>query len=117
MNHLHAVLSKFPLSFARACADDVGVALFKLSLLKKVWMVFQVIKLLACLSLNAPKCVIVIVFEGPGGNGIDYVKWWLQQNLPQWSNFEVRYDGKYLGAYLGPSAGKHLWTAVLREWQ
>ena len=57
MNHLHSVLSKFPLSFARACADDVGVALFKLSLLKKVWMVFQVIKLLACLSFNAPPSV------------------------------------------------------------
>ena len=64
MNHLHSVLSKFPMSFARACADDIGVAASQSNSLPKLANTFEYFECISNLKLGTPKCVI-IPLKGP----------------------------------------------------
>lgn len=95
-----------PVSFTlRACADDIGAALQKLSDLIVLALVFSAAELLAGLRLKPPKCVLVIISQPFVADLVCSIKKWLVGNIPSWSNFKIASDAKYLGFQLGPTAG------------
>ena len=106
--------TSMPVSFTlRACADDIGVALRKLSDLIALASVFSAAELTAGLRLKPPKCVLVIISQPFAADLVCSVKKWLAENIPSWSNFKIASDAKYLGFQLGPTAGSSQWNDAL----
>ena len=69
-------------------------------------MVFRIVGL---------KSQVSETFLGSGSDKCDptiehQVRLWLCQNLPDWSSVQIKGAAKYLGLFLGPSAGESSWT-------
>jgi hypothetical protein len=47
---------------------------------------------------------------------IRFVKAWLAERIPERVKFQVKRAAKYLGAFLGPSAGALMWSAAVAMW-
>jgi len=110
-----------------ACADDIGLALRFVWSLAIVSEIFAHAEYLTLLKLKPAKCVLVPLFRSlprdfqPPIKGrsvsmfsntaefSDLARWcslWLAQFLPAWSSFQVASEALYLGAFLGPGAGR-----------
>jgi hypothetical protein len=100
----------------RACADDIGAALADFRFLKYCYPVFVEAEKCAGLSLKPVKCVIV-----PTSHTLDVhialrIKTWLQENIPDWINFNIKSAAIYLGFLLGPTAGSTQWDKLMRKY-
>ena len=90
----------------RACADDIGIVLKRLSSLKSVFRLFCMFEKVSGLALKPPKCVIIpLSVQVTPGNAQVFSEW-LHRELGDWAHFKIADKGKYLGIYLGPAAGK-----------
>ncbi len=99
----------------RACADDLGAVLKKLSALKILYPIFQLARLAAGLELKPIKCNLVpLVPLSP--SLIISIMAWLKRNIPVWGSFKVLPTAKYLGFYLGPAAGSRQWVAPMQKY-
>ena len=79
-----------------------------------MFTVFSVSEQIAGLTLKPPKCVIVPLV--PFSNELVLsIKRWLALNIPHWVNFAIKPCAKYLGFFLGPSAGTCQWVAPIKE--
>ena len=99
-----------------ACADDIGASLSSINLLSTMFPIFETAHALAGLCLKVAKCVIVPLSGNFSDALRDLVAKWLLEHLPAWADFQVVEAGKYLGAYVGPAAGKKLWTNPSNKW-
>ena len=98
-------------STTRACADDIGMAVRRITQLLKVGRVFRAVKLVSALALKPKKRKIVImkkVSEASSGE----IRTWLAQNLPEWTDLVICEVGKYLGFLVGPGASSDQWAPV-----
>jgi hypothetical protein len=85
----------------RACADDLGAALRRLSALKVLFPVFSLAKAAAGLNLKPIKCVLVPLV--PLDDAIKHlIKGWLTKHIPEWKDFYVKDAGNYLGFFSWP---------------
>ena len=102
----------------RACADDIGAVLKKLSGLVHLEKVFRKAERLSGLVLGPAKCKLVPI-DVPFSDAVkDEIQNWLHQNLPCWEHFSVVPAAKYLGIYMGPKAMDFNWTLPLAKfWQ
>ena len=100
----------------RACADDLGAALRSLRLLTLLEPIFETARTVAGLNLKPKKCVLVVLVPF---NGLlkTKIQEWLALHLPKWKNFNIQDAGKYLGFWLGPAAGAHLWDAPFKKFR
>ena len=62
------------------------------------------------------KCVIV-----PTSHKLDVhialrIKTWLQENIPEWFNFNIKSSAIYLGFFLGPTADSTQWDKPMRKY-
>ncbi len=110
-----AVLTPNGRGVLRACADDLGVALRSLKYLCLMEPIFSQARLLAGLVLKSPKCVLIPL--APITLAMkNAVKAWLGRHTPTWQAFEIKASGKYLGFYLGPSAGSQIWLTPVAKY-
>ena len=65
------------------------------------------------LKLKAPKCVLIPLSIVTSDANISAIRSWLHHWLPEWTHFRIASSGKYLGIYLGLSAGAKQWEAPL----
>lgn len=98
------------------CADDIGAALADICLLRPVFSFFHAADILAGLALNTCKVVIVPLLPQDNAHLVGFVRRWLRDNLPEWSDFRVDLAGKYLGAFLGPQGGSRNWETSVLKW-
>jgi hypothetical protein len=99
-----------------ACADDIGAALASIDSLTDLSRIFDAARSVAGLSLKASKCVIIPVCGFFTNDLSNAVRAWLISHLPDWGEFKVSAAGKYLGASVGPAAGRTLWTNAANKW-
>ena len=100
----------------RACADDIGGAFSSISELRKIVPVFRVAQEVAGLQLKLSKCVIVPLHRRCSPHVVELIKIWLAKHIPIWHDFNVCGASKYLGIFLGPSAGATQWSLPLEKW-
>ncbi len=99
----------------RACADDLGAALRKLSILKVLYPIFMLALAAAGLNLKPKKCILVPLIPLTPST-LKHIKAWLLRHLPAWKDFNIRDSGKYLGFFLGPAANASQWFAPLNKY-
>ena len=51
------------------------------------------------------KCVLVPILSGSFEVNKQFVHKWLEEHIPEWSNFRVQSSAEYLGFFIGPLAG------------
>ena len=106
------------LGITRACADDIGMVLKKLDTLKRVHGVFKLAEWIGGLTLKPSKCVIVPIGETFSEELTSRIKKWISENIPDWTDFDIRPMAKYLGAVLGPAATPEINFALpLAKWR
>ena len=88
----------------RACADDVGIAMFFIGFLVHAHECYTQIARISNLTLKPAKCVIVPLAAALTDALTHTIQTWLAQHVPDWKHFKVVSAGKYLGYYLGPAA-------------
>jgi hypothetical protein len=87
----------------RACADDIGASLSRMSLLKAMYAPFQYAEFGAGLKLKPKKCILAVA--APLTTAVKIrIKDFIVEHLPSWKDFAVRDHAKYLGFWLGPGA-------------
>jgi len=101
---------------SRACADDIGVTLRRLSHLALLSPIFGEAISLAGLELKPPKCVIVPLCDFDA-DVVLRIKEWLTAHIPGWANFSIKPATKILGFYLGPKAGAMNWAEPLAKFK
>jgi len=102
----------------RACADDIGASLTSIGILKILFPVFRLAQAIAGLTLKPQKCILIPVFAKFSDDIMKFFKTWLQDNIPEWSAFNIRPVGKYLGFWLGPAASQaKVWEPAAKKWQ
>ena len=114
---MHNSLREGNRGISRACADDIGVCLARLSSLALLTPIFSAAKSMAGLSLKAPKCILVPLCRFSPKVARDILKW-LGRNIPEWSQFTILDCTKFLGFYIGPGAGRMNWieqTSKMKE--
>jgi len=120
-----------------ACADDIGLALMSVRSLPIVSEIFAHAEYLTSLKLKPTNCVLVplsrcvprdFVLRIAGrfaslflniAEFSDLARWcslWLAQFLPACSSFQVASEVLYLGAFLGPEAGRLQWGSAANKW-
>jgi hypothetical protein len=105
------------LGHIRACADDVGICLYKLMSLKQIFNIFDAFRLLSGLSLKPIKSIIVLLACLASKHNCEQVRGWLLHNIPNWVDMSIVNHAKYLGILLGPSAGEKQWDVALRKFR
>ena len=93
----------------RAFADDIALVVHQLSLLHKIYNVFEVMHKVARLLVKPKKCVVVPLGSPPCGARIRQYKDQLHSLVPQWKDFGIKGAATYLGIWLGPEAGNLRW--------
>ena len=109
-------LSKRKAGISRACADDIGVTLRRLSHLKVLHPIFGEASSLAGLELKPPKCVIVPLCDLDDDKVRD-IKTWLAAHIGSWAGFAVKPATKLLGFYVGPKAGEFNWAEPIAKFK
>ena len=100
----------------RACADDIGLTLRRLSHLKKIHPIFMNAQRLGGLTLKPAKCIIVPLCEL--SNEIrNSIMAWLEANIPEWVGFAVEPTTKLLGFYIGPKMGSKNWVGPITKYK
>ena len=86
------------------CADDVGSALRALKSLLPQYSVFKLASQVSGMHLKPSKCFIVVSCVELSEHVSACIKAWLEDNIPEWSEFNIVSAGKYLGAFLGKNS-------------
>ena len=102
---------------ARACADDVGVVLASLRLLRPLAAAYQIIQTLTGLALKPRKCIIVPCAFLATDEVKASIKRWLEKRIPQWRDFQVASAAKFLGAWIGPGSGTSFWSTAAEKYR
>ena len=87
-----------------ACADDLGSALLQIASLNALHRIFKVMAVVSNMVLHIKKCVIIPLVP-PDSQYFSQYSMWLQQHLPDWSEFKIATHAEYLGFEVGPTAG------------
>ena len=82
-------LSARKAGISRACADDIGVALRRLSHLNLLHPIFSDARSSAGLELKPPKCVIVPLCD-LHDDQVHKIKAWLLAHIGSWANFTIK---------------------------
>jgi len=101
----------------RACADDIGAALARLDSLPVMCRIFARFRVVSGLTLKPAKSIIVLTTIESTDSNIAVVKEWLRTFCPDWSQFQIKAAGKYLGVYLGPGSGSLQWKAPVSKFK
>ena len=97
-----------------AFADDTAITVFNIwSIVEQLAEVFDDIEAAACLALNYKKCVIIPLWKG----NCDLIRNFVSVLVPKWAQFCVQFSAKYLGFFIGPSAGDSSWSGPLAGYQ
>ena len=79
---------------------------------------FATIRRVANLSLKANKCSLFSpVFEEVTALTIFDVQEWMAQFIPAWADFSITASLKYLGFWLGTTAGSLVWNEPMMKWK
>ena len=113
---VYIVLELPGLATIRACADDLGASLRRLSALLILFPVFRVVGLVTGLDLKPRNCVLIPTGQSCSIQFVAFVRGWLVQHIPQWSEFKVVPSARYLGFFLGPDSNCHQWTVPVGKW-
>ena len=74
----------------RACADDVGVALYTIEYLKELHTCYSDIHDIANLTLKPKKCIIVPLTCIVDDDTVQHIRTWLRQHIPDWADFRFQ---------------------------
>jgi hypothetical protein len=102
-------------SLSRWCADDLASVLPCPDALTKLHRVFVTFSPLTGLHLNPKKFVIVLLARDFTAE-VEYIQSWLDKHLPEWAQARISDAGKYLGIWLGPTAGRKHWKDEAARW-
>ena len=116
LHMLEAQLDSGKLGVMRACADDIGAALASASVMQKLYPVFRLAKLATGLTLNVKKCIVIPTYCRCTLSTVAVWRDWFSIHLPEWRGFKICGTAKYLGMYVGPSAGTMMWIAQTQKW-
>ena len=114
---IHREVQVPDLGRARACADDLGASLRKLSTLTVLHRIFVAAQRVSGLTLKPKKCLIVPTSMRCSPHTVECIRDWLVRNLPTWAHFQILPCGKYLGFRLGPTVGDSQWSDVLDKYR
>lgn len=93
----------------RACADDMGAILRRLSHLRALHPVFEDAAKVVGLEARPDKCVLVPLERVPRDATNAEMQRALERAVPAWRAFAIRPAAVYLGYSLGPAAGRTRW--------
>ena len=99
--HLHDPL----LGTVRACGDDIGATVRGPGVLLILHGLFERMRKASGLTLKPAKCVLIPLCCECSESNVGVPRQWLRQYLPQWAEIDIKGMGKYLGVFVGPSAG------------
>lgn len=94
---------------ARACADDLAVALRSARLACELVPVFQEAEAVAGLRLHTKKCKALVLTHGRAEEEAQRLRSQPQAGAPEWQNFEVVPVGAYLGVPFGRATEDEVW--------
>ena len=100
-----------------ACADDIGAVVNKISSLQVLARIFRLAEACVGLTLKPGKCIVVPLHSPCTCHVVSVVRDRLATLVPRWSGFLVKPHAKYLGIWLGPSAGSRQWRDQLAKWR
>jgi hypothetical protein len=100
-----------------ACADDIGAALGSILHLVPLAKLFNLFRKVTGLTLKPSKCVMILTSISCTNQNIGLIRNWLHNNIPEWENMTISDCGKYLGFFIGPSAGAHNWLAPIARFR
>eukprot|EP00973_Karenia_brevis_P088582 12281694-Karenia_brevis.AAC.1 len=66
----------------------------------------------AALHLKPPKCKIIPCTRRRTIDLVSRTRDWLHAHVPSWASFSIVDAALYLGFWMGPKAGVHMWTAA-----
>lgn len=101
----------------RACADHIGVATYKLSVLNLLYLIFKLAEIITGLRLTPSKRVLVPAGEILSEELSLRITGWLVLNIQEWQAFRIRLVGKYLGCWLGPESSLLCWQSPMKKWK
>jgi hypothetical protein len=99
----------------RACADDVGAALRRLSDLATLHKLFSEFRSVSLLTLKPTKCVIIMTVCDLSDGNLELIRQWLAVHIPDWKHMKIQGSAKYLGMHLGPEAGAVQWDKPIEK--
>ena len=92
------------------CADDIAVVLRSWQSLDAVATVFDDAQACANLTLKITKCTLVPLSSPLSLSLRSSLSDYLASHVPQWCLFKVESAAKYLGVWIGPTAGDFNWV-------
>ena len=92
-------------AIVRACADDIGAAIRKLDHLPIIHRIFDKYTKASSSFLNQPNVWLVLLCARMMPPVLAPSKSGSVKNIPEWVNMKIQTHAKYLGLFLGPSAG------------
>jgi len=100
-----------------ACADDIGTFLYELKNIGVLQTLFERFRCVSGLTLKPKKSVLVLLAVECSDSNVAAIRKWLEAHAPGWNFFRVENSAKYLGLYLGPSAGHKQWAAPIAKFR
>jgi len=111
--------SKFPdgrNGLARACADDIAIAIPSITKLLDIFPLFERIAKAAGLVLQMRKTLFIPTSIEWSESLVSEIRAWISEHIPAWTDVLLQPCGKYLGIYIGPKAGSYQWIAPLSKY-
>ena len=102
-------------SVVRGYADDTALVIEDyVKELPMLCQTFEQFRAISGLELNVEKTFFIPLWRySSEGN----VRLLLRESCPLWGHFLIRGCGKYLGFYVGPTAGNNSWEKALRKYE
>ena len=116
LNMMTATIEAKNRGIIRACADDIGAVLRKLSHLCFLAPIFSCAQRVAGLTLKPNKCFLVPLHSSCSLHATSVARDALVKHVPLWRNFFISFCAKYLGVYLGPNAKDMQWHEQHDKW-
>lgn len=110
---LYHLIDAAGVGLSRACAGDVACLLRRIQHLRSVFAIFRSAEIIANLSIQPTKCILVPVGRGCGLATIAMVKQFLADLVPSWMTFQISGAGVYLGLQIGPDAHAMAWPSTV----
>ena len=93
------------------------MAMASLQHLSEIKPSFDIFAKLMGPHLNPGKVIIVPLYTKTSLSTIGNIRTWLYANIPEWAAFEVHGFAKYVGLFLGPSAGSFQWKKQIAQYR
>jgi hypothetical protein len=101
----------------RACADDIGAALRRLEDLATLSKIFDDFRQASRLTLKPAKCILVLTVCDTAVANVHRIRQWLNLHIPAWKDMKIQSCAKYLGIFIGPTAGALQWEKPIAKFQ